>query len=57
MEIDQIDPIDPINPVALVNVSRDTAVGEKILAWTRLTLQEAEGHAYPHCTFRESKRL
>jgi hypothetical protein len=38
MEIDQIDPIDPINPVALVNVSRDTAVGEKILAWTRLTL-------------------
>jgi hypothetical protein len=46
-----------IDPVAPVNVSRDIVVGQKILAWDRQTLQEAEGHAYPHGTFRESKTL
>jgi hypothetical protein len=40
-----------IDPVAPVNVSRDIAVGRKILAWARQTLQEAEGHAYPLGTF------
>jgi hypothetical protein len=33
-----IEPIYPINPVAPVNVSRDIAVGRKILAWARQTL-------------------
>ena len=51
-----IDPIDPIDSIAPVNVSRDIAVGQKILAWVRQTLQEAEGHATPRGTFRESKR-
>jgi hypothetical protein len=51
-----VEPIDPIDLVAPVNVSRDIAVGRKILAWAHQTLQEAEGHATPHGTFRESKR-
>jgi hypothetical protein len=46
-----------IDHVAPVNVSRDIVVGRKILAWAHQTLQEAERHAYPHGTFRESKRL
>jgi hypothetical protein len=33
-----IEPIDPIDPVAPTNVSRDIAVGQKILAWARQTL-------------------
>jgi hypothetical protein len=49
-----VEPIDPIDPVAPLNVSRDIAVGWKILAWARQTLQEAEGHVTPCGTFRES---
>jgi hypothetical protein len=56
MDIDQIDPIDPINLVALVNVSRDIAVGRKRPTWAHQTLQEEEGHVAPHGTFQESKR-
>jgi hypothetical protein len=47
---------DPVDSVAPVDVPRDVAVGQKRLAWARQTLQEAEGHATPHGTFRESKR-
>jgi hypothetical protein len=45
--------VDPVDPVALVDVHRDIAIGHKRLAWAR---QEAEGHATPRGTFRESKR-
>jgi hypothetical protein len=45
--------IDPIDPV---DVPRDIAVGHKRPAWVRRTLQEAEGHANPQGTFRESKK-
>jgi hypothetical protein len=48
-----IDPVDPIDPV---DIPRAIAVGPKRLAWARQTLQEAEGHAAPRGTFRESKR-
>jgi hypothetical protein len=51
-----IDPVDPVDPVAPVDVPRDIAVGQKRPAWARQTLQEAEGHAAPRGTFRESKR-
>jgi hypothetical protein len=47
---------DLVDPIALVNVSRDIAVGRKRPTWAHQTLQEAEGHAAPHGTFRESKR-
>jgi hypothetical protein len=55
-ETSPIDQIDHVDLVAPLNVSRDIAVGQKILAWARQTLQEAEGHANPHGTFRERKR-
>jgi hypothetical protein len=51
-----IGPIDPIDPAAPVDVPRDIAVGWKRPSWARQTLQEEEGHATPHGTFRESKR-
>jgi hypothetical protein len=54
--IEPIDPIDLVDPVAPVDVPRDIAVGRKRPAWARQTLQEAEGHAAPRGTFRESKR-
>jgi hypothetical protein len=47
---------DPVDPVAPVDVPRDIPVGHKRLDWARQTLQEAEGHATPRGTFRESKR-
>jgi hypothetical protein len=50
------DPVDPVDPVALVDVPRDIAVGQKRHAWAQQTLQEAEGHAAPRGTFRERKR-
>jgi hypothetical protein len=45
-----------LDPVAPVDVPRDIAVGRKRPTWARQTLQEAEGHATPHGTFRERKR-
>jgi hypothetical protein len=54
--IEPIDPIDPVDSVAPVDVPRDIAAGRKRLAWAHQTLQEAEGHAAPHGTFRERKR-
>jgi hypothetical protein len=48
--------VDLVVPVAPVDVPRDIAVGHKRPAWARQTLQEAEGHAAPQDTFRESKR-
>jgi hypothetical protein len=48
--------IDPVGHVAPIDVPRDIAVGQKRLAWAQQTLQEAEGHAAPCGTFRESKR-
>jgi hypothetical protein len=48
--------VDPVDPVALVDVPRDIAVGHERPAWAGKTLQEAEGHATPQGTFRESKR-
>jgi hypothetical protein len=49
-------PVDPVDPVALVDVPRDIVVGHKSPAWARQTLQEAEGHATPRGTFRDSKK-
>jgi hypothetical protein len=54
--VEPIDPIDPADPIALVDVSRNIAVGWKRPAWARQTLQEEEGHVAPRGTFRESKR-
>jgi hypothetical protein len=54
--VEPIDQIDPVDPVALVDVPRDSAVGQKRPTWTRQTLQEAEEHIAPRDTFRESKR-
>jgi hypothetical protein len=48
--------IDLVDPIAPVDVPRDIAVGQKRPAWARQTLQEAEGHAAPRGTFRESER-
>jgi hypothetical protein len=39
-----------------VNLPRDVAVTRKRPAWLRDSLQDAEGHAAPSGTFRESKR-
>jgi len=39
-----------------VDVPRDIVVGQKRPTWACQTLQEAEGHAAPCGTFRESKR-
>jgi hypothetical protein len=47
------DPIDPVDPV---DIPKDIVVGHKRPSWARQTLQETEGHAAPHGTFRESKR-
>jgi hypothetical protein len=49
-------PVVLADPVAPVDISRDIAVGHKRPAWARQTLQEAEGHAAPQGTSRESKR-
>jgi hypothetical protein len=51
-----VEPIDLIDPIAPVDVPRDIAVGRKRPTWARQILQEEEGHATPHGTFRESKR-
>jgi hypothetical protein len=51
-----IEPIDLIDHVAPINVPRDIVVGRKRPTWVRQTLQEDEGHATPHGTFRERKR-
>jgi hypothetical protein len=51
-----IDPVVLVDPVAAVDIPRDIAVGHKRHVWARQTLQEAEGHAAPQGTFRESKR-
>jgi hypothetical protein len=50
------DLVDPVDPVAPVDVPKDIVVGQKRNAWARQTLREAEGHAAPCGTFRESKR-
>jgi hypothetical protein len=54
--IEPVDPVDPTEPVHPIDVPRQITVGRKRPAWARQTLQEAEGHAGPRGTFRESKR-
>jgi hypothetical protein len=54
--VEPIDPIDLFDLVAPVDVPIDIAVGRKRPTWARQNLQEAEGHATPHGTFRERKR-
>jgi hypothetical protein len=51
--VETIEPIDPIHPI---DVPRELTVGRKRPAWAHQTLQQAEGHAAPRGTFRESKR-
>jgi hypothetical protein len=51
-----VDPVVPADSIAPVDIPRDIAVGHKRFAWARQTLQEAEGHAAPQGTSRESKR-
>ena len=48
-----IDPIDHVDLVAPVDVPRDIAVGRKRSAWACHTLEEEEGYAAPHGTFRK----
>jgi hypothetical protein len=50
--VESVDPVDPVHPI---DVPREITVGWKRPSWARRTLQEAEGHAAPHGTFRESK--
>jgi hypothetical protein len=54
--IETVELVDPVDPVHLIDVLREIIVGRKRPAWARQTLQEAEGHATPCDTFRESKR-
>jgi hypothetical protein len=54
--VETIEPIDPVDPIDPIDVPRDIAVGRKRPACARQTLPEAEGHATPCGTFRESKR-
>ena len=49
-----IDPIDPVVPDDVLGAS--TVLDRRRLAWARQTLQDAERHATPCGTFRESKR-
>jgi hypothetical protein len=55
--VETVDPVDPIELVHPIDVPREITMGRKRLAWARQTLQEADGHATPRGTFRESKRL
>jgi hypothetical protein len=45
-----------IEPTELVDLPRDAAMIRKRPTWLRDTLQDANGHASPNGTFRESKR-
>jgi hypothetical protein len=54
--VETIEHVDPIEPVHPIDVPREITMGWKRPAWARQTLQEAEGHATPCGTFRESKR-
>jgi hypothetical protein len=51
-----VDLVVPVDLVAPVDIPRDIAAGHKRIAWARQFLQEAEGHAAPQGTSRESKR-
>jgi hypothetical protein len=51
-----LDPVVPVDPIAPVDIPRDITVGHKRSTWAQQTLQEAEGHAAPQGTSRESKR-
>jgi hypothetical protein len=51
-----VDPVVPVDPIAPIDIPRDIALGHRRLASARQTLQEAEGHATPQGTSRESKR-
>jgi hypothetical protein len=61
---DGIHPTSPVDhpsdhqeePAGPVDLPRNVAVTRKRPAWLRDTLQNAEGHAVPRGTFRESKR-
>jgi hypothetical protein len=48
--------IDPVDPVAPVDDSQRHGSRRERPTWARQTLLEAEGHATPRDTFRESKR-
>ena len=50
------DLVDPMEPVELVDRRRDVSVVKKRPTWLHDTLQEAEKHAAPRGSFRESKR-
>jgi hypothetical protein len=54
--VQRVTTIDPVDLVAPVDVHRDMAVGRERPTWARQTLLEAEEHATPRDTFRESKR-
>jgi hypothetical protein len=45
-----------VEPTELVDLPRDVVVTRKRPTWLRDTLQNAEGHADPHDTFKERKR-
>ena len=54
--IELIDQIGHVDPVALVDVPRDIAVGQKRPTWAHQTLQEEKEHATPRGTFQVRKR-
>ena len=52
---EKAEPIDSIDPVQLVDVPRDVVVGQKSPRWEKQTLQDSQGHKYPHGNFWERK--
>jgi hypothetical protein len=52
-----VDPIIPNDPISPIDMHKDIAVGHKMPAWARQTLQEAEGHTSPQGTTIERKIL
>jgi hypothetical protein len=55
-----VDRVVPVDPVAPVDMPKDIAVGHKMPARARQTLQEAEGHTTPQGTIpreQETKEI
>lgn len=50
------EPVDPVELVEPMDRPRDVAMAKRRPTWLRDTLQEAEKHAAPIGSFRESRR-
>lgn len=51
-----VDPVDSVEPIEPTDRPRDILVTKRKPTWLCDTLQEAEKHATPHGSFRESGR-